>query len=125
MPARNEPEATTTEKGSAGPAAAPRAATEHEAMMAAIREAVYPGMPRCADRIEQRLAAASKQLRSAGLDTSAPVAIVAHIRARHAWRKYLTPEHVVEHSAEWASLHTKPAATAEAAAPTVQKGFLR
>ncbi|WP_155300933.1 hypothetical protein [Deinococcus kurensis] len=122
-PARSETEAATTEKGSAG-AAAP--ATEHQAMMTAIREAVYPGTPRCADKIEQRLAAASKQLRSAGLGVDAPAAIVAHIRARHAWRKYLTPEHVVEHSAEWASLHTKPAATSEAAAPAVvQKGFLR
>lgn len=123
LPARSETEAATTEKGSAG-AAAP--ATEHQAMMAAIREAVYPGTPRCADKIEQRLAAASKQLRSAGLSVDAPAAIVAHIRARHAWRKYLTPEHVVEHSAEWASLHTKPATTSEAAAPAViQKGFLR
>lgn len=119
QPARSETEAPTTDKGSAGPAAAPRAATEHQAMMAAIRAAVYPGTERCADKIEVRLAAASKQLRSAGLSVETPAAIVAHIRARHPWRKFLTPETLVEHSAEWASLTAKsaPAAARDAAEP--------
>jgi len=105
-PVRSEDDVTTTEEGSG--AAAARPATEHQAMMAAIRAAVYPGTERCADKIEARLASASKQLRSAGLNAEAPASIVTHIRARHPWRKFLTPETLVEHSAEWASLQAAP-----------------
>lgn len=121
-PATAEPgHATSSENVPPGAGGAARPISEHQAVMSAIRNALYPGTERCADKLEARLAAASKQLRSAGLDAGAPAGILAHIRDRHPWRKYVTPETLVEHSAEWASaragheLATAPARTAPAA----------
>lgn len=102
---RHDVDAATPAKGSAGAA---RPEPDHQTMVRAIREALYPGTAHCADRIERQLAAASKQLRGAGLDSGAPALIVAHIRTHHPWRTHVSPGTLVEYSAEWASARANP-----------------
>lgn len=113
-----EPSTPTDLEKVPGAAAPAREPTEHQAMMGAIREALYPGVARCADRIEARLAGASKQLRTAGLSVEAPAGVLAMIRQDYAWRKIITPETLVDYSAEWASKQLNPPAPgAELARP--------
>lgn len=110
--------ATDLENVPAAAGGAARVPTEHQAMMDAIRAALYPSLPRCADAIEKRIAAVSKELRGAGLGAEAPAGILAYIRSEQSWRRVVTPETLVQVSADWASARQPAPATAAAARPT-------
>lgn len=104
---------------SPAPAPAPVAAG-HWVMVDALRAAVYPGVAQAAPKLETRLGGAAKQLLAAGLGLDAPAGILALIRSKHTWRKSITPETVVEHSAEWQSAQASmpvPGAEQPVAAP--------
>lgn len=75
----------------------------HCVMVDALRAAVYPGVAQAAPKLEARLGGAAKQLLAAGLRPDAPAGILALIKDKHTWRRSITPETVVEHSAEWQS----------------------
>lgn len=94
-----------------GGAAAGREPTEHQAMMGAIRSALYPNTERCADSIEKQIAQASKELRGARLGLDAPAGILAYLRREHAWRKIITPKTLVQFSADWANAPAQAAST--------------